>query len=73
MDYGEENLNDLFLLLYKISDHTQRPIKILFFFVVVVVVVFFFHRFTCPPKRQTRWRQVSIFNSSFKSMYLSNT
>ena len=32
MDYGEENLNDLFLLIYKISDHIQRPIKVLIFF-----------------------------------------
>ena len=32
MDYGEENFNDLFLLIYKISDHIQRPIKILIFF-----------------------------------------
>ena len=31
MDYGEENFNDLFLLLYKISDHIQRPIKMLIF------------------------------------------
>ena len=27
MDNGEENLNNLFLLIYKISDHIQRPIK----------------------------------------------
>ena len=32
MNYGEENLNDLYLLIYKISDHMQRPIKILIFF-----------------------------------------
>ena len=47
MNYGEENLNDLYLLIYKISDHIQRPVKIL-----------------------TQRRQIPIFNSSFKSLYL---
>ena len=50
MDYGKENFNDLFLLIYKISDHIQRPVKRL---------IFFFRQFTCLPKRQTQRRQIS--------------
>ena len=28
MNYGVENLNDLYLLIYKNSDHIQRPVSV---------------------------------------------